>query len=399
MPETSLTPYTKYFQAAQTERHVLELVMQLEDPDSWLYQQFYGSTGVTATRLEIATGDHYGHDVLLKNETRHTLHLGNRSYDAASFKRRGALLAGLLSKRANPNLTTFVAASHGNHGIGVVMAAKTLGVHANIYCPESVNDEKLKKLRSLGAVVHSRGLRTFEDAMTAAILASTRRGYVLIHPFDQPEVIAGQATIGLEIVRDLLGRSAKGTIDLHTSPIEIYVAVAGGGLLSGVSIVLKRYKDLGILGTNNVQLFGAQMVGCDAARRSVANLHEGGNGLATFAGGEFNEACDSTAVREVGRLTLPFMANSEYVQGFHLVSEAQVAQAMKQLSSTLGRQVEPAGALAYAAAKQQSARYSRATNGNEQLATFITPVCGSNVTAETVNYFQASLRNDLVTFK
>ena len=228
--------------------------------------------------------------------------------------------------------------------------------------------------------------------LTAAQLASEHKTATLVHPFDQVEVIAGQATVGLEIVRDLLGMATRGEVALHSTPIEVDVAVAGGGLLSGVAVVLERYKDLGILGRQNVQLYGAQMVGCDAARRCVASLRDGGNGDAVFEDGEFNELCDSTAVREVGTLTLPLLADPAYVQGFRLVSETEVGQAMRLLSQSCGKLVEPAGALAYAAARQRAAQLEQHVAQGGQPTVFITPVCGANVTHQMYEYFKITMR-------
>jgi threonine dehydratase len=396
---TTTTPELRELAMARTERQVLDLIVELEDHESWLHRQFYGASGVVPTRFDHTVSPLYGHRVLLKNETAHILNWGGNAYHSASFKRRGALLAGILSKRANPRLTHFVTASHGNHGIGVAMAAKTLGVKTEVFCPESVNAAKLKRLRTLGAVVHTKGLHSFEDALAAADVAASRKNAFLIHPYDQPEVMAGQATIALEIVRDLIALSARGLVDLQRAPIEIDVAVAGGGLLTGMAIVLKRYKDMGILGKDNVRLFGVQMRGCDAARRSVQSLRQGGNGKAVFQDGEFNDACDSTAVREVGMLTLPFMANPEYVQGFRLVSESQVGRSMKLLSDFYDKRVEPAGALAYAAVRQHAAQLSRQVGQEDAPTTFIVPVCGANVTRDTYDYFQAVAAKEYDAFK
>jgi threonine dehydratase len=113
----------------------------------------------------------------------------------------------------------------------------------------------------------------------------------------------------------------------------------------------------------------------------------GDNTAAHFAEGEFNDACDSTAVREVGRLTLPFLADPMYVQDFRLVSEAEVGRAMLQLTAELKKPVEPAGALAYAAAQRHAAEH--AARNDEAPTIYIATVCGANVTADTTDYFHA----------
>lgn len=367
-----------------TKQRVLNLVQQLDDPQSWLHQRFYDANGVQTTPLRAGQQLANSHKLLLKDETVHTLTLQGVVHQADSFKRRGALLAGLLAQRDDPQLQRFVTASHGNHGIGVAMAARSLGVQADIYCPESVNATKLRKLTALGARLHRTGLHTFEEAMATAEAAAEQPGAALIHPFNQTEVIAGQASIGLETVHDLVRMEQRGEVDLHKTPIELVVAVAGGGLVSGVALVVQYYKALGVLGRNNVQVVGAQMAGCDAARRCVDRAQQGGttNTTAHFVEGEFNEACDSTAVREVGSLTLPFMVDPTYVQAFQVVSEAEVGHAMQQLQVLLGRPIEPAGALAYAAA------HKRATVQTPNTV-YVATVCGANVTADTVDYFRA----------
>jgi threonine dehydratase len=93
-------------------------------------------------------------------------------------------------------------------------------------------------------------------------------------------------------------------------------------------------------------------------------------------------------VREVGVLTLPLLANPQYVQGFRLVSEAEVGQAMRQLSPVCGKLVEPAGALAYAAACKHASQLWRQARPGDAPTLFITPVCGANVTKQTYEYFK-----------
>ena len=380
--EVPLTP-------AEVEHRVLDLVAEVDRPGSWLHQQFYGPLGIEATPLTDARRPMAGHVALLKNETRHRLRTEDgQVHYSGSFKRRGALLAALVAVRGNPKVEAFVTASQGNHAIAVAMAAESLGKQARIYCPDSLNPVKRQKLEALGAEVYTKGLETLEEALDAATLAAEDISTHLIHPFNQPAVIAGQATIGLEIVHDLQRLAADKRIDLHATPIEINVAVGGGGYITGVAVVLKCFKDLGVIG-DNVRLIGAQMEGCDAARRSAEDMQSGGDGTARFADGEFNAHCTSTAVTVAGSLTLPFLADRRYVQGFRLISPAELGKRMRTLTGIYHELIEPAGALAYASSCQGAAASARPYQRGEQPTIFIAPVCGSNTAKEEYDLFQA----------
>jgi threonine dehydratase len=162
-----------------------------------------------------------------------------------TFKRRGALVAAHLAL-ARCDVHTFETASAGNHGIGLSLAAKELGRSANIHCRSDANAEKVSKMRSLGAnVLNIHG--TLPDALASAMNSAEDDGHYFIHPYNQSEVIAGQATLGI----DVLSYIAKQNI---VAPVEILVPVGGGGLYAGVSIA-NKLSDLG----QDVRVIGVEV--------------------------------------------------------------------------------------------------------------------------------------------
>ncbi len=151
-----------------------------------------------------------------------------------SFKPRGALA---MAESANISAASgLITASGGNHGLGVAYAAACLGTSSVVYLPESTPSVKADLLRQQGADVRYFG-SVWDDAYTEARRTAGIEGRILVHPFADPLVIAGQATVGLEIMQD--------TADIDT----IVVAVGGGGLISGVSIAAKALNpELRIVG-------------------------------------------------------------------------------------------------------------------------------------------------------
>jgi threonine dehydratase len=160
-----------------------------------------------------------GHDVYLKCE-----HLQR----TGSFKLRGALnLIGQLSDEERSR--GVVAASAGNHAQGVAVAASELGVEATIFMPEDASLSKVEATRNYGAEVRLAGAH-LSEALAAAHAFCEERGAVFVHPFDDPQIIAGQGTLGLEIVEQLP--------DVAT----VVVPVGGGGLASGIGLVLRELR-------------------------------------------------------------------------------------------------------------------------------------------------------------
>jgi threonine dehydratase len=236
-----------------------------------------------------------------------------------SFKARGALNR-LLAARAGELDGGVVTASGGNHGLGVAWAAAQRGLPATVFLPDGAPLSSERRLRALGARVE-RGGRAWDDAWLRAEAAAEAAGALALHPFEDPEVIAGQGTLGLELVEDL------GEIDLAV------VAVGGGGLIAGVATALKalcpRARVVG------VEPRGAASMQASLAAGRVVALDE----VRTIAG--------TLAPRAVGPCTLAHVAAR--VDELVLVDDDELRAAMVLLWSELRLLVEPAGAAAVAA--------------------------------------------------
>ena len=148
--------------------------------------------------------------------------------NTGSFKIRGALnkLSTLSPEERRGGV---IAASAGNHAQGVARAALQLGIHATILMPEATPITKVEATKVAGAEVILQG-ETFDDAMSVARSLAAERGLTMIHPFDDPAVIAGQGTIGLEMLQQLPELGA------------VVVPVGGGGLISGIAVALKTLR-------------------------------------------------------------------------------------------------------------------------------------------------------------
>ena len=222
---------------------------------------------------------------------------------SGSFKIRGALVRA--TKLADAELSRgVVAASAGNHAQAVSVAARERGVTAQLFMPAGAPLAKVEAVRGYGGVVELvEG--SYEDAAEAARDYAERTGATLIHPYDDPDVIAGQGTISLEIAA-----AAPATR-------TIAVPVGGGGLAAGVAIAAKS------------ELPGCRVVGVQAEGRVRGTI------------------CDGIAVKRPGEVTGPLL--DEYVDELVTVSDDEVAQAMVMLLERAKLVVEGAGAAAVAA--------------------------------------------------
>lgn len=164
-----------------------------------------------------------------------------------SFKPRGAFNRALLESKSPHGLVT---SSGGNHGIAVAYVGQSLGIPVSIPLPATVAPEKLAAMRALGAEAEVVGPTFFVSNARAKEIAA-ERGYLYIHPFAEPEGIAGQGTIGLEILQDLPDADV------------VVIAVGGGGLLGGVAAAIKQRRP-------KVRIVGVEPVGADALTRSLA---------------------------------------------------------------------------------------------------------------------------------
>ena len=239
-----------------------------------------------------------------------------------SFKLRGAYnkMAGLPRRRLARGV---IAASAGNHAQGVALAAQRLGCRAVIVMPITTPRIKVEAVAARGAEIVMHG-DSYAEAYKKALALKRRRGLTFVHPYDDPEVIAGQGTIGMEILRQ------------HPRPIDaIFVPVGGGGLISGIAAYVKRVRPA-------VRIVGVEPVDAAAMAKSL----KAGRRIRLDHVGLF---ADGVAVKEVGRET--FRLCKSLVDEMVLADTDEMCAAIKDVFEDTRVVLEPAGALAIAGAK------------------------------------------------
>ncbi|MBE9168627.1 threonine ammonia-lyase, biosynthetic [Pleurocapsales cyanobacterium LEGE 06147] len=268
-----------------------------------------------------------------------------------SFKLRGAY-----NKMANlpPEVLAegVIAASAGNHAQGVALGASRLGTRAIIVMPVTTPQVKIDAVKARGGEVVLQG-DTYDDAYDYARQLEAEKGLTFIHPFDDPDVIAGQGTIGIEILRQ------------YQQPIHaIFVAIGGGGLISGIGAYVKRLRP-------EIRIIGVEPVDADAMYRSL----KAGHRVRLPQVGLF---ADGVAVREVGEET--FRLCQEYVDDIILVDTDATCAAIKDVFEDTRSILEPAGALAIAGAKAYVER--------EQIQgeTLVAVACGANMNFDRLRF-------------
>lgn len=238
---------------------------------------------------------------------------------AGSFKIRGAYTRMAALSEAE-RARGVVAASAGNHAQGVALAAQLLGIRATVYMPEGATIPKVQATRAYGADVEFVGT-TIDEALQGAHAFAQRTGAVLIHPFDHPDVVAGQGTLGLEILSKVP--------DLRT----VVVCTGGGGLLAGIAVAIKESAP-------QVRVVGVQAEQAAAYPPSLA----AGKPLALD---RMSTMADGIAVGRPGRV--PFGIVRDLVDQIRTVSEEEISRAVLLLLERAKLVVEPAGAAATAA--------------------------------------------------
>jgi len=239
-----------------------------------------------------------------------------------SFKLRGAYnkMAGLPRARLARGV---IAASAGNHAQGVALAAQRLGCRAVIVMPVTTPRIKVDAVLARGAQVVLHG-DSYAEAFAQAMRLKRRRGLAFVHPYDDPEVIAGQGTIGMEILRQ------------HAGPLDaIFVPVGGGGLISGIAAYVKRVRP-------SIKVVGVEPVDAAAMTQSLKK----GRRVKLEHVGLF---ADGVAVKQVGRET--FRLCRELVDEMVLADTDAMCAAIKDVFEDTRVVLEPAGALAIAGAK------------------------------------------------
>ena len=260
--------------------------------------------------------------------------LGNRFYfkredmqPVFSFKLRGAYnkIARLSPEKLKRGV---ICASAGNHAQGVALSAAKIGCRAVIVMPTTTPQIKIDAVQSRGGEVVLAG-ESYDEAYAHALELEKREKLTFVHPFDDPEVIAGQGTIGMEILRQ------------HPKPIDaVFCAIGGGGLISGVAAYIKRLRP-------ETKIIGVETVDADAMAQSLA----AGKRVRLKQVGLF---ADGAAVKYVGEET--FRLCQQYVDEVVRVDTDAVCAAIKDVFEDTRAVLEPAGALAVAGAKAYAAR-------------------------------------------
>ncbi len=268
-----------------------------------------------------------------------------------SFKLRGAYnkMSRLSAKALARGV---VAASAGNHAQGVALAAQRLGTKAIIVMPVTTPHIKLQAVLARGAEVELHG-ESYAEAFEQALALAKARSLTLIHPYDDPDVIAGQGTIGMEVLRQC------------RSPLHaIFVAIGGGGLIAGIAAYVKRLRP-------EVRVIGVQPTDSDAMYRSL----KAGRRVTLKHVGLF---ADGVAVKRVGSET--FRLARRYVDEVLLVDTDTICAAIKDVFEDTRSIVEPAGALGVAGAKLYAEREGLKDK------TLVAILCGANMNFDRLRF-------------
>jgi threonine dehydratase len=272
-----------------------------------------------------------------------------------SFKLRGAYnkMAHLSAEQLGKGV---ICASAGNHAQGVALSAKKMGTRAVIVMPTTTPQVKIDAVRGFGGEVVLFG-ESYSDAYTHAVALQAAQGLTFVHPFDDPDVIAGQGTVAMEMLRQLQGHGAN-RLD------AVFVAIGGGGLISGVANYIKAVRP-------EIKVIGVQMNDSDAMTQSV-------KAKARVTLPDVGLFSDGTAVKLVGEET--FRVASGLVDEFIIVDTDAVCAAIKDVFVDTRSIVEPAGALAVAAIKQYVDKHK--TQGE----TYAAILCGANMNFDRLRF-------------
>ncbi|MCQ8895385.1 threonine ammonia-lyase, biosynthetic [Limnobacter humi] len=294
-----------------------------------------------AHALSVRTGNR----VLLKRED---------MQEVFSFKLRGAYnkMAHLSPMQLERGV---IAASAGNHAQGVALSASRLKCPATIVMPTTTPAVKIDAVKRFGGdwvqvVLHG---DSYSDSATHAFALADEQALTFVHPFDDPDVIAGQGTVGMEILRQ------------HQAPIHaIFIAIGGGGLAAGVGAYVKQLRP-------DVKVIGVQTVDSDAMAQSLEQQQR-------VTLNEVGLFSDGTAVKLVGEET--FRLCQQYLDGVVRVTTDETCAAIKDVFQDTRSILEPAGALAVAGLKQYAATMGL------QAQTLIAISCGANMNFDRLRF-------------
>jgi threonine dehydratase len=318
-------PVESYLHEEVLELDDAQLLHLLHDEMEYALDRIYtseqGKTPCAAVDLES------GCELLLKREDLSRVH---------SYKWRGATNK-IASMYAAGFIGKLVAASAGNHAQGVALAAKALGLNATIFMPLSTPLLKQRAVKQFGGSFVEVRLRgdSFDESAAAAKQFAAENGGVIVQPYDDMQVIGGQATIGVELVEHI--KSLDGA-----EPTHAFLEIGGGGMASGVGSVLRASFP-------NIKLIG------------VEAEHQNSMGVSVAAGSrqtleEIDRFCDGTAVATPGEL--PFRFCSLLIDEFMTVTNDEVCQAIQFLWQKLRIIVEPSAGIGVAAARKYGLKES-----------------------------------------
>lgn len=238
-----------------------------------------------------------------------------------SFKIRGAFTR-MVNLTDAEKRAGVLAASAGNHAQGVALAARHLGIEATVYMPTSAAIPKVEATRSYGATTVLTG-ETIDESLAEASADAERTGRTIIHPFNHPDIVLGQATLGLEVAQQVPDATA------------VLVPTGGGGLLAGVSRAVR------LASGGAIEVVGVQARGAAAYPQSLAR----GEPVALTS---MSTMADGIAVGRPGEVPLELIRHE--VKRIELVGEEQISQALLLLAERAKLVVEPSGAVGVAAA-------------------------------------------------
>ena len=240
-----------------------------------------------------------------------------------SFKPRGAFNAVLSQMAREPRPIGLIAVSSGNHAQAVALAARTAGIPALILIPEDANPAKVAATRALGAEVIQEGI-TFANREERLLEVMAERGFSLVHPFDDWDVIHGQGTAAMELIED------APDLDVIATP------VGGGGLLSGTAIVAKAHNA-------RIKVIGVEPANADDAYESwkAGSIRSLASAPSTMA--------DGVRTTAIGQRNFEVMFANELVDEIVTVTEDEIATAVRVAWTRLHIALEPTGALPIAA--------------------------------------------------
>jgi threonine dehydratase len=307
-----------------------------------LNAKVYEVASESALELAQNLSQRLGNQVLLKREDQQPVH---------SFKLRGAYnkMSQLTPEQLKKGV---ICASAGNHAQGVALSASKLGTRAVIVMPTTTPQVKIDAVKGFGGEVLLFG-DSYSDAYKHALGLQKKQQLTFVHPFDDPDVIAGQGTIAMEMLRQ------------HPGPLDgVFVAIGGGGLIAGVANYIKAVRP-------GVKVIGVQMNDSNAMMQSVAAKQ-----LVTLP--DVGLFSDGTAVKRVGEET--FRVTRNLVDEYMTVDTDAVCAAIKDIFVDTRSIVEPAGALAVAAIKQYVATH------NTQGQTYAAILCGANMNFDRLRF-------------